>query len=63
MPTVDGGNDVIRVFGPDEGVGIVIVLFEESFDGRLKVDDRVEHFPFQPSFGERCEETLDGIEP
>ena len=63
MPAIDGGDDTIRVGGPDEGFGIVIVLLEEAFDGSLEVDDRVEDAAFQSALGELGEEALDRVEP
>ena len=63
MPTIDGGDDAIWVGGPDEGLGVVIVLLEEAFDRGLEVDDRMEDAAFQPALGELGEETLDRIEP
>ena len=42
MPAFDGGDDLIRVGGPDEGLGVMIGLFEEAIDGGLELDDRAE---------------------
>ena len=40
VPAPDGGDDFIGVGGPGEGRGLPIVLFEESIDGGLQIDDR-----------------------
>jgi hypothetical protein len=36
------GEDLVDGFGPDEGLGIVVVLGDVAIDGGLEVDDRVE---------------------
>ena len=63
MPTVDGSDDVIRICGPDEWLGFLVVLVDEAVDGCLKIDDRMEHPPFETPLGELGEEALDGVEP
>ena len=63
MPAFNCGDDVIWVFGPDEGFGLSIVLGEEAVDGGLKVNKGAERSPFEPPLREFCEEPLHGIEP
>ena len=63
MPAFDGGDDFIRVGGPDEGLGIMIGLFDEAVDRSLELDDRAEDAALETALGELGEEALDGIEP
>ena len=63
MPASDGGDDFIGVGGPGEGRGLPIVLFEESIDGRLQIDDRSEYAALESALSERGEEAFDGVEP
>ena len=63
MPAPDGGDDFIGIGFPDERLWAFIVLGEESVDGGLKVDERMEDAAFEAAFGEPGEESLDGIEP
>jgi hypothetical protein len=60
VPTPDGGNDLIWIGGPDEGLWIVVGLREEAVDGGFEADDRLEHAAFGPSLGE---EALHGVQP
>ncbi len=63
MPTPDSSDDFIRIGGPDEWPRFGVVLFEESINGGLQVDDGVEDAAFEPALGELGEEALDGVEP
>ncbi len=63
VPAPDGGDDFIGVGGPGEGRGLPIVLFEESIDGGLQIDDRSEYAALESALGERGEEAFDGVEP
>jgi len=63
VPPVDGSDDAIRVGCPGEGFGIVIVFFEEAFDGGLEANDRMEDAAFQSALGKFGEEALDRVEP
>ena len=63
MPASGGGDDYVGIGGPFEGFGLCIVVIEEAIDGGLKVGHRVEDAAFEPSLGEGCEETFDGVEP
>ena len=38
-PAIDGGDDCIWVFLPDEGLGFFIVLGDKAVDGGLKIGD------------------------
>ena len=41
MPAPDGGDDFVGIRGPGEGLGVLIVLFEEAVDRGLRsVTDR-----------------------
>src|SRR5271167_4312865 len=63
MPAPYGGDYVIRVRGPGEGLGLLIVLFEEAVDRGLEVCDGSEDAALEPALCERGEEALDRIEP
>jgi hypothetical protein len=63
VPTPDGGDDLIGIGGPDEGLGSVISLGEKAIDGGLEIDQRSQHTAFEPSLAELGEEALDGVEP
>lgn len=63
MPALDGGDDPVWVGGPDERLGIGILLGDEAVDGGLKIDERVERSPLQAPSGELGEEPLDCVEP
>ena len=57
------GEDLVGGFGPDEGLGVVVVLVDIAVDGGLEIDDRVEAAAPDSSAGERREEGLDGVQP
>jgi hypothetical protein len=38
----DGGDEVIWVDGPDEGLAVIVTLGEEAFDSGLEIDERAE---------------------
>ena len=63
VPSFYGGDDLIWVFGPEEGSGRLIVLGQEAVDRGLKIGDGPEHTAFQPPLRELGEEALHGIEP
>src|SRR5215208_4541530 len=62
-PAVDGGDDLIGISGPDEGLGVMVGLVEIAVDSGLEVDDRSEDAALQAPLGERGEEGLDCVEP
>ena len=41
-PAADGGDDLIWISGPDEGLGVMVGLVEIAVDSGLEVDDRSE---------------------
>jgi hypothetical protein len=43
VPTFDGGDDFVWIGGPDEGLRLLVVLFEEAIDGGLEIGDGSEH--------------------
>src|SRR3954470_20848813 len=63
VPAYDGGDDLVGVCGPGEGLGVMVGLVEIAVDGGLEVDDGAEHAALQSALGERGEEGLDGVEP
>ena len=63
MPAPDGGDDFVGVGGPCEGLGLLIVLFEEAVDRGLQVGDGAEDAALEPALCERGEEALDRVEP
>jgi hypothetical protein len=63
IPSVDFIDDAIGVGGPDEGLGVVVVLGEVAIDGSLEVDQRVKGAALQAPPGEGGEEGLDRIDP
>src|SRR3954452_17654932 len=62
-PAADGGDDLIWISGPDEGLGVMVGLVETAGDGGLEDDARSEDAALQAPLGERGEEGLDGVEP
>ena len=42
MPASDSGDDFVGILCPDEGLRIVVGVFEDAVDGGLEIDDRVE---------------------
>ena len=63
VPALDGGDDLVGVGGPGEGLWLLVVLGEEAVDGGLEVDDGVEDAAFQPPLRQLGEEALDRVEP
>jgi hypothetical protein len=63
VPAFDGRHDFIRVGGPDEGLEVMIGLFDEAIDGGLELDDRAEDAALETAPGKLGEEALDGVEP
>ena len=52
-PSVSSCDDVVGVGSPDKRFGIAdIVLDDESFDGFLKIDDRMEDAVLEPTSGQ-----------
>ena len=63
MPPFDGGDDFVWIGSPCEGLRLLVVLFEETIDGGLKIGDGSEHASLQSPLREYCEKPLDGVEP
>lgn len=63
MPTLDGGDDVVGVSGPDEGFGFLVVLGEIAVDGSLEVDDGVEDAALEAPLRQLGEEALERVAP
>ena len=43
----DGGDDLVGIGGPGEGLCVVVDFGEEAIDGALEIDDRAEHAAFE----------------
>ena len=63
MPSLDGGDDFIRVGRPREWLWIGVGLSDEAVDGRLEIDDGSEDAAFQSTSAELGEKPLDSVEP
>jgi hypothetical protein len=63
VPSFDGGEDFVGIFGPGEGRGILVGVGQESMDGGFQLLDGPEDAAFEALFGELCEEAFDGVEP
>lgn len=48
---------------PDEGLGRLVGLGGEVFDGHLETDDESEHAVLEPAAGGDGEEAIDGFRP
>jgi hypothetical protein len=62
-PAVDGGENGIGGFGPDERLGFVVGFSDEAVDGGLKLDNRCEDAAFEALPGELGKPAFDGIGP
>jgi len=62
-PAVDGGENGISGFGPDEWLGFVVGFSDEAVDGGLKLDNRCEDAAFEALPGELGKQAFDGIGP
>ena len=54
MLAFDGGDDLVGVCGPDEGLGSGVGFFDEVVDGRLQIDDGSEDTSFQSPVNRRA---------
>ena len=61
MPSSDGGDDFVWVFGPAEGPRVVVGLSEVSVDCGLERDERVEDAALEALFGEFGEDPLESL--
>jgi hypothetical protein len=55
MPAFDGGDNVFRVFGPGERLGLLVVFGQVSVDGGLMIDDAFEDAPLESALGQNGE--------
>ena len=62
-PTLDGDEDGVGGFGPDERLGLVVGLGDEAVDGGLQFDDRGEDATLEPLPGELGKPALDCVGP
>ena len=63
VPSLDGGDDFVRVGGPREWLRVGVGLSDEAVDGRLEIDDGAEDTTFQSTSAELGEKPLDSVEP
>jgi hypothetical protein len=59
----DAGQDLVRGFGPNEGLGIFIVYVDEFADGRFQVFDTTEHASSNSLVREFGESSLHQVDP
>ena len=60
MPSFDGSDDFVGVFGPGKGPGVCIGVIEETVDGIFEFLEGAEHAALEALFGEFRKEALDG---
>jgi len=63
MAALELGEDDVGGFGPHEGLGVGVELGDPAVEGRLEIDEAVEHAATDPLAGQRREHGLDGVEP
>ena len=63
VPAFDGGDDLVWIGGPDEGLRLLVVVGDEAVDGGLKIDDALEDASLEATLAEDGEDALDGVEP
>ena len=63
VPSLDGGDDFVRVGRPREWLWIGVCFGDEAVDGGLEIDDGAEDTTFQAATAELGEEPLDSVEP
>jgi len=56
------GEDGLGRLGPDEGLGVLVVLFDVAADGVLQVGDGFEHAAADAPAANDREEAFDGIQ-
>jgi hypothetical protein len=47
VPSPDGGDDLVRIGGPDEGLRVNVRFAQEAADRGLEVNNRAEHAAFE----------------
>jgi hypothetical protein len=59
MPSSDGGDDLIGVLCPDEGLWVGVGVGDEAVDGVLEFLEGTEDAPLEAPPGQEREQTLD----
>ena len=62
MP-LNGGNDLVRRLGPDEGFGVVVVLVDELSDRALELARAPMNTSLERSVGQEREPAFDLVQP
>jgi hypothetical protein len=47
-----GGDDFVRIGGPDEGLWLLVMIDDEAVDGGLEIDDALENPALEAALGE-----------
>ena len=63
VPSPDGGDDLVGIGGPDEGLRVNVRFAQEAADRGLEVNNRAEHAAFEAALAQFGKEALDGVEP
>ncbi len=63
MPSFDGSDDFVGVFGPGKGPGVCIGVIEEAVDSIFEFLEGAEYAALEALFCEFRKEALDGVEP
>ena len=63
MPSSDGGDDLVRVLGPDEGFWVCIGVVEEAVDGIFEFSQGSEDAALETLLCEIGKEAFDSVEP
>ena len=61
-PMIDGSDDFAGIGGPNEGLGFIVGLGEETVDGSLEVGDGSEDTTLQAAAGQLGEVAFDRVE-
>jgi hypothetical protein len=59
VPSFDGGDDFVWVFGPGKGLGVGVGLSEVSVDRELEVLERSKHAALEALLGELGDDDTD----
>jgi hypothetical protein len=62
-PAFDGSDDLVGIGSPDEGLGIMIGLRDETVDHGLELDEGAEDAALDAAPRELSEEAFDGVKP
>ena len=63
MPSFDGGDDFIRVGGPEERFWVLVGFGDEAIDGGLEIKKGMEDPSLETAFCKFGKEAFDGVEP